>query len=376
MRSRTSLRGTRHVRRGSSVAPIIARPACALLAYGLCLALERLLPARAVTRWLLPISRLLSIPIKWVSSFVPFALLEVLLLALPLFAVALLLWDKFGPKAAARPEPPEEEGGLFEFLSLALTLFGVMMTMFQVTLGFGYHQVPLAEQLAFPDTAVTAENVAQTAQLLAARAAQTRSDADYTNRTVSGYGRQLRAVYRRLAETYPVYRGYAARPKPALLSVGMSYLGVGGLYSPFTCEAIVSTDCTEPALPFTVAHELSHSLLVAREEEANFSGFLACISSDDAALQYSGYFTGLLYTCTAYYNADPEGYREFLSTLDEGVRSDLAAYSKHVSQYRGWANDLQSDVNDLFLKSNGQKAGVESYGLMVDLLVAWSKTLS
>lgn len=85
-----------------------------------------------------------------------------------------------------------------------------------------------------------------------------------------------------------------------------------------------------------------------------------------------GYFMGLLYTCSAYHQADPEGYRTFYRALDEGVRSDLVAYSEHVSQYEGWINDLQSDINDTFLKSNGQTAGVDSYGLMVNLLVAWT----
>ena len=148
-------------------------------------------------------------------------------------------------------------------------------------------------------------------------------------------------------------------------------MGVGGLYSPFTCEAVINTDCTPPSLPFTVAHEMSHSLLVAREEEANFPAFLACSSCDDAALQYSAYFMGLLYTCSAYYQADFEGYRTFYFSLDEGVRDDLIAYSEHVSGYDGWVSDLQSSINDILLKSNGQQQGVDSYGLMVNLLVAW-----
>lgn len=246
-----------------------------------------------------------------------------------------------------------------------------MMTIFQLTLGVGYHTLTLEEQLGYPDTPVTAQSIADTAQLLAERAASLRSQADYEGRTVKGYGKQLREAYRTLGESFPVYRGYAARPKGALLSTVMSHLGVGGLYSPFTCEAVINTDCTPPSLPFTVAHEMSHSLLVAREEEANFSAFLACSSCDDAALQYSAYFMGLLYTCSAYYQADFEGYRTFYFSLDEGVRDDLIAYSEHVSGYDGWVSDLQSSINDILLKSNGQQQGVDSYGLMVNLLVAW-----
>jgi len=61
-----------------------------------------------------------------------------------------------------------------------------------------------------------------------------------------------------------------------------------------------------------------------------------------------------------------------IEKTDEGIRADLVAYSRHVDQYDGWINDMHSKVNDTFLKSNGQEAGVASYGLMVNLLVAWA----
>lgn len=97
----------------------------------------------------------------------------------------------------------------------------------------------------------------------------------------------------------------------------MSHLGVGGLYSPFTCEAVINTDCTPPSLPFTVAHEMSHSLLVAREEEANFSAFLACSSCDDAA-RSTRLLQGLLYTCSAYYRQTLRATAPFISRSTRG----------------------------------------------------------
>ena len=366
------LKGRYRGRRNLGLSPLLLRPLCALALWGICALGARLLPAQVVSRFLLPISRILSTPIKWISGIFPFALLELLLLGLPLAALGLFLWDKINRKRPPSQSLDEEEGGFWELVSTAMTVLFVMLALFQLTLGFGYHGLTLKQQLDYPDTPVNADTNAETARLLADRAADLRGAADYEERTVSRYGRQFRAAYRALSETHPVYRGYAARPKAAMLSTAMSHLGVGGVYSPFTCEALINTDSTAPALPFTIAHEMSHSLLIAREEEANFSGFLACLSCDDAAIQYSGYFMGLLYTCSAYHQADPEGYRTFYRALDEGVRSDLVAYSEHVSQYEGWINDLQSDINDTFLKSNGQTAGVDSYGLMVNLLVAWT----
>ena len=363
-RGRTSLLG---------LSPLVLFPLATGLLWAAVMLLLRLLPGSFVSRFLVPVSRLLSAPVKFVSSLLPFCLLELLLLGIPLSALGLLVWDLVRRKRApARgQEADRSDEGFWALVSAALSVFFVMMTIFQLTLGVGYHTLTLEEQLGYPDTPVTAQSIADTAQLLAERAASLRSQADYEGRTVKGHGKQLREAYRTLGESFPVYRGYAARPKGALLSTVMSHLGVGGLYSPFTCEAVINTDCTPPSLPFTVAHEMSHSLLVAREEEANFSAFLACSSCDDAALQYSAYFMGLLYTCSAYYQADFEGYRTFYFSLDEGVRDDLIAYSEHVSGYDGWVSDLQSSINDILLKSNGQQQGVDSYGLMVNLLVAW-----
>ena len=364
-RGRTSLSG---------LSPLVLVPLCTGLFWVSLMLLLRLLPGSFVSRFVIPVSRLLSLPVKFVSNLLPFCLLELLLLGIPLAALGLLLWNLLRRKSSSgrsRDADADSWGGFWALLSTALSVFFVMMSVFQLTLGVGYHTLTLEEQLGYPETDVTAQSIADTAQLLAERAASLRSQADYEGRTVKGYGKQLREAYRTLGESFPVYRGYASRPKGALLSTVMSHLGIGGLYSPFTCEAVINTDCTPPSLPFTVAHEMSHSLLVAREEEANFSAFLACSSCDDAALQYSAYFMGLLYTCSAYYQADFEGYRTFYFSLDEGVRDDLIAYSEHVSGYDGWVNDLQSHINDILLKSNGQQHGVESYGLMVNLLVAW-----
>ncbi|MPM66984.1 hypothetical protein SDC9_113898 [bioreactor metagenome] len=153
----------------------------------------------------------------------------------------------------------------------------------------------------------------------------------------------------------------------------MSYLGVGGMYSPFTCEAIVSDDTTPPALAFTVAHEMAHSLGFSRENEANFSAFLVCVNSKDPAMRYSGCFTGLLYTLTAYHRADPDGYAELYESIDEGIRSDIHEYFINVEKYEGFIEELHSKINDLFLKSNGEEEGIASYGQVVDLIVAWNE---
>lgn len=343
-------------------------PGVAALFWLLCTLVPRLMPAAAVSRWLIPISRVLSIPVKLLTGLFPFSILELLLILLPVFIIALFFVDSSRFESSGREE--EESVGL---LGSAITTVAVMMSLFHIMLGFGYHALPLEQQLDYPKAEVNAVTLRATAEHLSQEAAQLRPQADFEGKNVTYYGKQFRAAYNSLSARHPVYSGYAARPKRAILSVPMSYLGIGGMYSPFTCEAIISSDTTPPSLAFTVAHEMAHSLQVAAENEANFSAFLACVEAEDPAVRYSGYFMGLMYTLSAYRRSDPDNYAEFYYALDEGILEDLRAYSAHVAQYDGWINDTHSKINDLFLKSNGQTAGVQSYGLMVNLLVSWQQ---
>ena len=110
---------------------------------------------------LLYTSRLLSAPVKFVSSLLPFCLLELLLLGIPLSALGLLVWDLVRRKRApARgQEADRSDEGFWALVSAALSVFFVMMTIFQLTLGVGYHTLTLEEQLGYPDTPVTAQSL-------------------------------------------------------------------------------------------------------------------------------------------------------------------------------------------------------------------------
>jgi len=48
----------------------------------------------------------------------------------------------------------------------------------------------------------------------------------------------------------------------------MSYLGIGGVYFPFTGEANVNISMPHTSIPFTACHEMAHQIGFAREDEA------------------------------------------------------------------------------------------------------------
>ena len=55
--------------------------------------------------------------------------------------------------------------------------------------------------------------------------------------------------------------------------------------------------------------------------------------------------------------------------------AELSAYSKFFDEYRqSTASTVVGAVNDTFLQSQGQTQGTQSYGLVVDLFVAYYKS--
>ena len=93
------------------------------------------------------------------------------------------------------------------------------------------------------------------------------------------------------------------------------------------------------------------------EQEANFVGIAAAVTSGDPVFQYSGYLFGLVQLCNA------------LAPVDRDTWNAI------VQQYftQEMANDWNANkqVYDSFLKGNDQELGIRSYGACVDLLVAY-----
>ena len=165
---------------------------------------------------------------------------------------------------------------------------------------------------------------------------------------------------------------HPTRAKPIFFSRLQGWLGFTGVYFPFTGEANVNVDAPACLLPATIAHEMAHQRMVAAEQEANFVGIAASVTSGDPVYTYSGYLMGLIQLCNALYPVDPEGWQ---AIVDQYFTPELAADWNDNNAY--WAalsspvEDAAGQVYDSFLKGNDQELGMRSYGACVDLLVAY-----
>ncbi len=128
---------------------------------------------------------------------------------------------------------------------------------------------------------------------------------------------------------------------------------------------------TDYNIPFTACHELSHLRGFMQEEEANFIAFLACRKSEDPQFQYSGSMLGWINCMNVLYEADYDTWEEIHSQILPQVKADLQANNEFWDQYDGRVAEVADQVNDNYLKANGQEEGVQSYDRMADLIVAW-----
>ena len=176
--------------------------------------------------------------------------------------------------------------------------------------------------------------------------------------------------YREAAAIYTVLAGHPARAKPLLASRLFSYLGITGIFFPWTGEPNVNADVPDPDLPFAISHEMAHAKGFAREDEAGYVGYLACRFHPDPDFRYSGVLAASIYALNALASADPLAHREVAGRRSAAVRRDLKALQDWCDRYRGRLSRASRRVNDAYRRAQGQEQGVRSYGRMVDLLIA------
>ena len=305
------------------------------------------------------------------TSWIPFSLAEMTLYAaIPAVVVLAVLGCR---------RYSDSWRSVLVYLGCILSFAGMVLSVFVLGFGTGHHTHTLDRRLDLPPVEVNAESLLQTAQSLCDQLVVLLPEITYGEDGFSQMPFDLRGLNDALLDAYePVCERYSfvqrlnSRIKPVLASHAMSYLHITGVYSFYTGEANLNVYFPDYTLPFTAAHELAHQRGIARENEANFIAFLVCAESDDPYVRYSGYMNLLEYVINALYRTDEQLYMEFMRSLPDELKGEMRAYSAFFSEFRdSVAADISDVVNDTYLKLNGSEAGVASYGLVVELAVAY-----
>lgn len=345
-------------------------------------------PAWVETVWLpsvgVPVTTALAAATGWTSVSV--AEIAVALLVVVLLLRVASAWSDWG--AGRRTLGSVLARGVLQTAAAA----SLTVAVFYGVWGLAYLRAPLADRMGLevPEARAEADPAsvaALEAQLAAVRARaeaawarlhpEGSEDALTTPREGLDVDAALEVAYARLATRHDLGGDLAARrpaAKAPIASDVLSWFGVGGVYVPFTGEATVNAGPPAWTRVSTRAHEKAHQRFVAPEDEANFVGFLACLSSDEPLLRYAGWMFAWGQLRRVLHRADPEAAKAELARLAPGPRADLEAVWTYWRAFDGPLEVWHRWLNDLYLRSNRVEGGVLAYGRSARLVAAWLET--
>jgi hypothetical protein len=320
--------------------------------------------------WYRPASQRVLAFLARLNGWAGFAVCEVLLVLIVLWAVGTLI------RAIVRRK------GIVRWC-WGMILFGVfLLCSFTALWGLNHFGPSAADILGLDVTKYTTDELRETTEYFLAQANALSGKVSRDEDGVAVF-----ADFDDLAqEAAAAWDGFAAgnddfyptsvRPKSMALSPVMNRIGLTGIFIAWTAEGCISTTDPDVSLPFTMCHELAHRQTVAAEEEANFLSFLVCRQSDSVEFQYSANYTALIHCYNALYKVDKDAAADIWSGLDAAVETDIRAVNAFYKQFETPVKETAQKVNDTYLKAFSEEAGVQSYGQVVDLLIAWYKTQS
>lgn len=325
-------------------------------------------------------ARGLFVGISWVMAHVtgllPFSLMELGILVLPPLALFLLVF--FTVRMIRR----KEDRGFR--LAKAFLNVGciVSVVVFLLVMGcsINYYRYPVGTYLELTVQPATKEELYGLVVKLAKETSAAREQlACYEDErgvyslsvSKKQLGKEAVAAFHELAGQYDIFGGYCPQPKHIYFSHVMSQTELTGIFCPFTMEANVNIDIPDYSIGSTMCHELAHLKGFIREDEANYISYLACQASKSTELRYSGLMEALILAGNALYAKDADLYYEARAYYSDGVSRDLRANSEYWAEFKDKpVSNTAQKINDAYLKANHQEDGVQSYGRMVDLLLA------
>lgn len=290
--------------------------------------------------------------------------------------------------AAARP--------LRRFLGHLFLLLSTLLVLYVFLCGINYHRTSFSEEtglsvtidahgtvydeadlIALCDYLVTeindteAQLAATTIQVEGACIGQTSETPKPSAAWLWHAGRTGQRAMEKLGQRYRRLSGHYPFPKPILNTWILSVQQTTGIYSPFTVEANYNRDIAYYDIPFTICHELSHLRGYMQEEEANFIGVLATIGADDLYFNYSGYVSAWVYAGNALARIDSTAFATLYARINARTRQDMLYNNAYWQQFEGKPAEAHEQLNDAYLKMQGQATGVRSYGHVTDLMLEY-----
>ena len=257
-----------------------------------------------------------------------------------------------------------------------LTGILLMYICFNLLWGINYNRKGIASQLGLILEKYSVNEVKELNEVLLQKVNESSNllrqlpPANLTSKEI--FDRSVQA-YRLVNQQYPFLTYHPVSIKTSLWGWLGNYVGFLGYYNPFTGEGQVNTGAPKFLQPYTNCHEIAHQLGYAKENEANFVGYLAAVASKDESFHYSVYLDLFLYANRNLYQTDTAAAKAFSKQLLPAVRQDLNDWRKFNEQHKNLVEPLVHWMYGKYLESNQQPAGILSYDEVTGFMIAYYK---
>jgi hypothetical protein len=312
-------------------------------------------------------SRILRVIFGWI----PFSVGDILYLA----AGSWLLWKVIKNVRMIFKKEINKKIFLKKILRLTL-IFVFIYIVFNIFWGINYNRQGIAYELHLTELKYDSSDLITLQNLLlqkvnASKLAVINSRELYPDK--KDLFRKAKASYDDAAKIYPFLQYKDLSIKSSFYGWLGNYLGFTGYYNPFTGEAQVNTTVPKFMQPYIATHEMAHQLGYAKENEANFVGYLAAANSRDSLFRYSTYFDLFLYANREVYYFDSVSSKNAREKLNPYVKKDIDELKRFNLTHRSFIEPAITWLYGKFLKLNEQPQGMHTYNAVVGMLIAYYK---
>ena len=332
----------------------------------------------------------INFPLRKILQFIPFSVSELLLYIFIVCSIVLISKTIFHTvKSITLYIRMNKEGYLPERRSMLrpiahlglrfVSVFCVCVAVFIFFGGINYTGSTIAQNQNHSQDGYTVKQLRELCYILAEEVSITRQvletnpngsiDENHSEYNPYKLAEEAKIAYNRLPEEYGITHKDSSIVKFAYSSEIMSNFHITGIYPYLLPEAIVNINTPIMSLPHTICHEMAHQQGFAREDEANFIAYMACLQSDNPLFAYSAYYTAFSYAMNELRLYDTESWNNIMEHVDKNVLKDMDFENTYWNQFQTVSSEFTSSVNDTYLSIMTIEDGVKNYGRMLELLL-------
>lgn len=275
---------------------------------------------------------------------------------------------------------------VFEFLYKLfwgiVNVSSILFFVYIIVFGLNYHTPPVSKILIDKYNSKYATNIkvdidnakrVEVYNFLVEKAKETRklamySEIKYSTNNLNLVSEKANEGYRMISDIFPKLSGNYGNAKLSIKSPIFNFFGLDGRHYYLTNEISLNKKIPSNYLPFIVSKYMAYQRGIAKEDEACFYAYLACINNTDPKFKYSGYLSALDYVVSTLRTNDKIDYNNLIVNLDPEIRRDLNVIEAYKSQY-GFGSNLKDQFMYKFKRLNGD-IRVEDINTQVTDLIA------